>query len=160
MNSIANALNSRGTISWTEKITDLFDLTEKMSSSLTDINADPSACSLKWTSVYTASDDKVVETFLVKLETVSSVGVTPYSRYMESGGTFKFQVSPETYVVTMKTDAPPAGNKERYHKNKLKSQTKLPNEARVLFSDEQTANSVGDGIRRAVKTCAAKRSSP
>jgi hypothetical protein len=158
MNFIANALNSRGTISWTETIPDVFGASYTMNSSLTDVNADSSACSLKWTSVYTSSDDKLVETYLVNLGTVSSVGVEPYSQYRKSEFQFKFEVSPETYVLVMKTDAPPAGNRELYHKNKSKSKAKLPNEARLLFLKEQTANTVGDRIRHAAKICGATRS--
>ena len=60
MNFIANALNSRGTISWTETIPDVFGASYTINSSLTDVNANPSECSLKWTSVYTSSDDKMV----------------------------------------------------------------------------------------------------
>jgi hypothetical protein len=162
MKFIADALNSRGTISWTETIPDVFGASYTMNSSLADVNADSSACSLKWTSVYTSSDDKLVETYLVKLGTVSNVGVEPYSRYRKSDYQLKFEVSPETYVVVMKTDAPLAGNRELYHKNKSKSQTKLPKdrEARLLFSDEKTANAVGDRVRQAAKICAATRPAP
>ena len=162
MNFIANALNSRGTISWTETIPDVFGASYTMNSSLTDVNADSSACSLKWTSVYTSSDDKLVETYLVKLGTISNVSVEPYSLYRKSDFQLKFEVSPETYVVVMKTDAPLAGNRELYHKNKSKSQTNLPKdrEARLLFSDEKTANAVGDRVRQAAKICAATKSAP
>jgi len=160
MNFIANALNSRGTISWTESIPDVFGASYTMNSNLTDVNADSSACSLKWTSVYTSSDDKLVETYLVNLGTISNVGVKPYSQYRKSEFQLKFEVLPETYVVVMKTEAPLAGNREKYHKNKSKSKTKLPNEARLLFSTEQTADTVGDHIRHAAKICGATRSGP
>jgi hypothetical protein len=162
MNFIASALNSRGTISWTETIPDVFGASYTMNSSLTDVNADSSACSLKWTSVYTSTDDKLVETYLVRLRTVSSVAMEPYSQYRKSDFQLKFEVSPETYVVVMKTEAPIAGNRELYHKNKSKSQTRLPKdrEARLLFSDEKTANTVGDRIRNAAKICASTRSAP
>ena len=160
MNFIANALNSRGTISWTETIPDVFGASYTMNSSLTDVNADSSACSLKWTSVYTSSDDKLVETYLVKLGTISNVSVEPYSLYRKSDFQFKFEVSPETYVVVMKTDAPLSGNRETYHKSKLKSQKKLSDEARLLFSDGQTANTVSDRIRNAAKICREIRSGP
>src|SRR5262252_4212910 len=147
MNFIANGLNSRGTISWTETIPDVFGASYAMMSSLTDVNANPSECSLKWTNVYTSSDDKMVETYLVNLGAVTNVGVEPYSQYRKSDLQFKFEVSPETYVVVMKTDAPLPGNRDWYHKSKLKSEKKLSNEARLQFSDEQTANTVSDRIR-------------
>ena len=160
MNFIANALNSRGTISWTETIPDVFGASYTMNSSLIDVNANPSECSLKWTSVYTSSDDKMVETYLVNLGTVSNIGVEPYSQYRKSDFQYKFEVSPETYVVVMKTDAPLSGNRDWYHKSKLKSKKNLSNEARLLFSDDQTANTVSNRIRHAAKICRATRSSP
>jgi len=160
MNYIANALNSRGTISWTETIPDVFGASYTISSSLTDVNANPSECSLKWTGVYTSSDDKMVEPYLVNLGTVSNVGVKPYSQYRKSDFHLKFEVSPETYVVVMTTDAPLSGNRESYHKSKLKSKTKLSNEARLLFSVEQTANTFSDRIRHAANICRATQSSP
>ena len=160
MNFIANALNSRRTISWTETIPDVFGASYTMNSNLTDVNANPSECSLKWTNVYTSSDDKMVETYLVNLGTVSNVGVEPYSRYRKSDFQLKFEVSPETYVVVMKTDAPLPGTRESYHKSKLKSKKQLSDEARLLFSDDQTANTVSDRIRHAAKICHATRSVP
>ena len=160
MNLIANTLNSRGTISWTETIPDVFGASYTISSSMTDVNANPSECSLKWTSVYTSSDDKMVETYLVNLGTVSKVGVEPYSQYRKPDFQFRFEVSPETYVVVINTDAPLLGNRESYHKSKLKSKKKLSNEARLLFSDNQTANTVSDRIRHAAKICRATRSGP
>ena len=160
MNFIANALNSRGPISWTETIPDVFGASYTMNSSLTDINANPTECSLKWTSVYTSSDDKMVEPYLVNLGTVSNVVVEPYSEYRKPDFQFKVENSPETFVVVMKTDTPLPGNSESYHKNKLKSKKKLSNEARLLFSDDQTANTVSDRIRHAAKICRATRSGP
>jgi len=158
MNFLANAFKSRGTISWRETIPDLVGASYTISSSLTDATADSSACSLSWTTVYTSSDDKLVETSLVTLRTVSGVAVQPYSRYRQSAMQYRFQVSPETYVVVINTDAPVVGKRESYHKNKLKSQTKLLNdrEASVGFADVQAANRVADGIRRAVKICASR----
>jgi len=155
MNFIANALNSRGNISWTETLPEVFGASYTITSSLTAVNADSSACSLSWTSVYTSSKDKLVETYLVRLEIVSSVRVQPYSVYMKPEWEQKVEVSPETYVVVMKTDAPLARHRELYHNNKLKSETKLPSdrEARIVFADEQTANKVADGIRQATKPC-------
>jgi hypothetical protein len=160
MNFIANALNSRGTISWTESFPDLFGASYAMNSSLTDVNANPSECSLKWTNVYTSSDDKMVETYSVNLGAVSNIHVEPYSQYRKSDFQYKFEVSPETYVVVMKTDGPLPGDREAYHKSKLKSKKKLSNEARLLFSDDQTANTVSDRIRGAAKICRATRSGP
>ena len=160
MNFIANALNSRGVISWTETVPDVFGASYTMNSSLTDINANPTECSLKWTSVYTSSNDKMVEAYLVNLGTVSKVGVEPYSQYRKSDFQLDFEVSPETYVVVMKTDVPLPGYRESYHKSKLKSKKKLSNEARLLFLDHQTANTVSDRIRHAAKICRATRSGP
>jgi hypothetical protein len=155
MNFIANALNSRGTISWTEELPDVFGARYTMTSNLAEVNADSSACSLGWTSVYTSSGDKLVETNLVRLEMVSSVRVQPYSEYVQSEAQYKVEVSPETYIVEMKTDAPLTRHRELFHKEKLKSETKLPSdrEARIVFSDEQTANKIMDGIRQAAKSC-------
>jgi hypothetical protein len=162
MKFLATAFNSQGTTSWTESIPDLFGATYTVTSSLTEVNADPSACSLSWTTVYTAADDKAIETYVVSLQSISSVGVQSYSQYRKSETTYKLEVSPETYVVVMKTEAPLAGKREFYHKNKLRPPTTLPNdrEARVLFSSEQTANGAGDAIRQASKICATKRSGP
>ena len=160
MNFIVNALNSRGTISWTQTFPDMFGFSFTVNSSLTDVNSDSSACSLKWTSVYTSSEDRLIESYLVNLGTVSDVTVIPYSKYRKPDFQYELKVSPETYVVLMKTNVPVAGNKELYHKNKLKSKTKLLNEARLLFSTEQTANTVGDHIRDAAKFCGATRSGP
>jgi len=154
LNFIANALNSRGTVSWTETIPDVFGASYKVNSSLTDVNANPSECSLKWTSVYTTSSDgKMVETYLVHLGSVSNAGVEPSSQYRKSEFQLKFELSPETYVVVMKADATLSGNREVYHNSKLKSKKKLSNEARLLFLDEQTANTVRDRIRQAAKIC-------
>lgn len=155
INFIANALNSRGNISWTETMPEVFGASYTMTSSLTAVNADSSACSLSWTSVYTASKDKLIETYLVRFEMVSSVRVQPYSEYMKPEWEQKVEVSPETYVVVMNTDAPLERHRELYHNNKLKPETKLPSdrEARIVFADEQTANKVADGIRQAAKSC-------
>jgi hypothetical protein len=160
MNLIANTLSSSRAISWTETVPDLFGASYTMNSSLTKVNADSSACSLSWASVYTSSDSKVIETYSVNLATVSDVSVQPYSEYRKSDYKLKFEVSPETYVVVMKADAPLTGSRESYRKDKLKSQTKLPKdrEARFLLSDQQTANTVSDSIRVAAKICAAERS--
>ena len=162
MNSIANALNSRGTVSWTETFPSLLGLSYTMTSNVKEVNADSSACSLRWTSVYTSSDDKLVETDLVRLEMLSSVRVQPYSKYLQSQTENKFDVSPEIYIVEMKTDAPLERHRNLYHKNRLKSDTKPPSdrEARIVFADEQTANEVVDRVRQAANSCKASKSSP
>ena len=162
MNSIANALNSRGTISWTETLPEIFGASYTVTSSLSEVNADSSACSLRWTSVYTSSDDKLVETSLVRLEIVSSAQVRSLSEYRRSQAVQKIQVSPEIYAVEMKSDAPLARHRALYHKNKLKKETNVPNdrEARIAFSDEQTAKKVADGIRQAAKSCKELKSGP
>jgi hypothetical protein len=148
MTSIANALNSRGTISWTEELPEIFGASYTLTSSLSEVNVDPSECSLRWTSVYTSSDDKLVETYSVRLERISSARVHPLSEYRQSEAVQKVEVSPEMYVVVMKTDAPLERHRDLYHKGKLKKETKLPNdrEAGIVFSGEQTADKVSDGI--------------
>jgi hypothetical protein len=155
MNFIANALNSRGAISWTETLPEVFGASYSISGSLTEVKADSSACSLGWTSVYTASNDKLIETYLVKLEMVSSARAEPYSEYRKREWVQKVEVSPETYVIVVRTDIPLERHSELYHNNKLKTEPKLPDdhEARVVFADEQTANKVADGIRQAAKSC-------
>jgi len=162
MNSMANALNSRGTISWTETFPGLLGISYTITSNLKEVNADSSACSLRWTSVYTSSDDKLVEAVLVRLEMLSGVRVQPYSEYLQSQTENKFEVSPAIYIVEMKADAPLERHRNLYHKNKLKSDTKPPSAlvARIVFTDEQTANKVADGIRQAAKSCKASKSSP
>jgi hypothetical protein len=162
MSSIGNALNNRGAVSWTETFPSLLGLSYKITGNLKEVTADPSACSLRWTSVYTSSeDDKLVETILVRLEMISSVRVQPYSTYLKSQTEYKFEVSPEIYIVEIETDAPFERHRDLYHKNKLKSETKPPSDrvARVVFADEQTANKVMDGIREAANSCKASRSS-
>ena len=158
MNLVANALTSRGVLSWTETLPDIFGASYKMNSSLTEVNADPSACSLSWKSIYTSSSDKLIETYLVRLESVSSTRVQPYAEYRQSESEQKVEVSPEIFVVEIKTEAPLTRNRELYHGNKLKSETKLPSdrEARVVFADEQIAKKVADGISQAAKSCAGK----
>lgn len=155
MTSISSALSSRGAISWTETMPEIFGATYSTTNNLSEVNADSSACSLGWTSVYTASNDKLVETFLLKLGAVSSARVETYSEYRQHEWVQKVEVSPETYVVVMNTDAPLEKHRELYHNNKLKPESKPPSnrEARILFSDEQTANKVADGIREAAKSC-------
>jgi hypothetical protein len=155
MTSISNALSSRGTISWTETMPEIFGVSYTTTNSLSEVNADSSACSLSWTSVFTASNDKLIESFLVKLGAVSSARVETYSEYRQHEWVQKVEVSPETYVVVMNTDAPLERHRQLYHNNKLKPESKLPSdrEARILFLDEKTANKVADGIREAAKSC-------
>jgi hypothetical protein len=42
----------------------------------------------------------------------------------------KIEVSPDVYVVDMKTEGPLERHRELYHKNKLKSETKPPKRPR------------------------------
>jgi hypothetical protein len=163
MSSIGNALNSRGAVSWTETFPSLIGLSYQISGNLKEVTADPSACSLKWTNVYTSSEgDKLVETVLLRLGMISSVRVQPYSTYLKSQTEYKFEVSPEIYIVEIETDAPFERHREFYHKNKLKPETKPPSDrlARVVFANEQAANTVMDGIRQAANSCKASKASP
>ena len=162
MSSIGNALNNRGAVSWTETFPSLIGLSYRITGNLKEVTADPTACSLRWTNVYTSSeDDKLVETILVRLQMISSVRVQPYSTYLKSQTEYKFEVSPEIYIVEIETDAPFERHRDLYHKNKLKSETKPPSDhvARIVFADEQTANKVMDGIREAANSCKASKSS-
>jgi hypothetical protein len=156
MNFIASTLNNRGTISW---VTNLNGATFTTTNSLEQINADSSTCSLGWTSVDTESRNKTVQTHSVKLQTVSSVDVQSYSR-SKSSREWEIRASPEIYLVEMKTNAPIAGHSQSYKKDKSKSHTKLPNdrEAKIEFSDEQTANRVAHAIRQAASLCGKTRS--
>lgn len=163
MDSIGDALNNRGAVSWTETFPSLIGLSYKTTGNLKDVKADASACSLSWTSVYTSSEgDKLVETVLVRLAMLSSVRMQPYSTYLQSQTEYKFEVSPEIYIVEINTDAPLNRHRNFYHKNKLKSETKPPSDriARIVFADEQTANKVADGIRQAANSCKASKSGP
>jgi len=69
------------------------------------------------------------------------------------------EVSPETYLVDIRTTKPIAGQRQLFKKHKLKSETKLTNdrEARIQFPDEQAANRVADAIRQAASFCAITR---
>lgn len=133
-----------------------------MTSRLKEVGADSSACSLKWTSVYTSSDDKLIETDLVRLEMVSSVRVQRLSEYRQTQVVQKLELSPEFYVLKIETDAPLARNREMCHKNKLKADTKPPSnrEAMIVFADVQTANTVVESIRQAAKFCKEAKSDP
>lgn len=152
---IANALNSRGSISWREELPQVFGASYTITSNLAEVNADPLACSLGWTSVYTSSDDKLVETYLLRLATVSSVGVQPYSEYRRADAVEKVTVSPESYVVQIKTSDPRTRHRELYRKNKLKTENNVPDarEAQILFADRRTANEVADNLRQAAIFC-------
>jgi hypothetical protein len=159
LNFIANTLNSRGNISWTEELPDLFGASYSITNSVSDVKTDATACSVSWTSVLTASNDKVVENYSLRLAMVSGVRVQPYSEYVQAQSVQTVTVSPETYIVLIKTDDPQARHREFYRNNKLKSEpTKPPDvqEARILLADEQAANRIADAIRRSSQLCAAK----
>ena len=99
--------------------------------------------------------DKLLETYLVRLESVSSARVQQLLEYRKSEFVEKLEISPQTYVVVLKSDSPLARHRELYHKKKLKPETKLPNdrEAKIVFPDEQSANKVADGIRLDCEPC-------
>jgi hypothetical protein len=159
MNFIANTLNSRGDISWTEELPDLFGASYSITNSVSEVKTDATACSVSWTSVLTASNDKVVEIYSLRLAMVSGVRVQPLSEYEQAQSVQTITVSPETYIVLIKTDDPQARHREFYRKNKLKPETIKPpdvQEARIPLADEQTANRITDAIRRASQLCAAK----
>jgi len=91
-----------------------------------------------------------------------SVRMQPYSTYLQSQTEYKFEVSPEIYIVEIKTDAPLERQRNFYHKNKLKSEAKPPSDrlARIVFADEQTANKVVDGIHQAANFCKTSKPGP
>ena len=159
MNFISNTFNSRGNISWTEELPDLFGASYSITNSVSDVKTDATACSVSWTSVYTASNDKVVEIYSLRLAMVSGVRVQPTSEYVQAQSEHTTTVSPETYIVLITTEDSQARHREFYRKNKLIPEpTKPPDahEAKVLLADEQTANRITDAIRRASQLCAAK----
>jgi len=159
LNFIANTFNSRGNISWTEELPDLFGASYSITNSVSDVKRDATACSVSWTSVFTSSNDKLVEMSSLRLAMVSGVRVQPTSEYEQAQSVQTVTVSPETYIVLIKTDDSQARHREFYHKNQLKSETTKPpdaHEVRVLLADEQTANRITDAIRRASQLCAAK----
>jgi hypothetical protein len=154
MKSITNDLTSRGTVSWTTTAHGLLDAKWKTTNSLEQINADPSSCSLSWTSVDEGSE-KVRETYTVPLQAVLSVQVQPYSRSNPLKAEWNSEFSPETYLVGISTGKVIAGRRQLFKKGKLKSDTELPNnhEASIRFLEERTATRVAEKIRRAASLC-------
>ena len=161
MTFITNTLNSRGIVSWTTTDQDLAGAKWTTTSSLAQVNADPSTCSLAWTNTKIQSPDKTVETYLVQLQAVSGVNVQSHSRSNASQNGDKLQFSPDTYLVQIRTTTAISGHLQSYKKEKLKSTANLPNDhaAEVQFADEQTATRVADAIRRAAGLCGATQSS-
>ncbi len=161
MTFITNTLNSRGIVSWTTTDQDLAGAKWTTTSSLAQVNADPSTCSLSWTNIKIQAPDKTVETYLVPLHAVSGVNVQSHSRSNASQSGDKLQFSPDTYLVQIRTTTAISGRLQSYKKEKLKSTANLPNDhaAEVQFADEQTATRVADAIRRAAGLCGATQSS-
>jgi hypothetical protein len=157
MTFIANTLNSRGIISWTTAIDNMAGAKYTTTNSLAQVNADPSTCSLAWTNTKIESGYKTVDTYLVQLQAVSSIDVQSYSRIMASQSEWKSRVSPETYMVQIKTGTAIRGQRQSYQKDKLKSKASLPNdhEAKIRFADEQTATKVANAIRQSAGLCGA-----
>lgn len=155
MKSITNDLTSRGTVSWTTTAKRIFDTKWKTTDSLEQINADPSSCSLAWTSVEGESETTVRETHTVPLQAVVSIQVRPHSRSNSFNPKWDVEFSPETYLVGMVTGKVIAGRRQLFKKGKLKSDTELPNnhEASIRFLEERTATRVADEIRRAASLC-------
>ena len=160
MTFIANTLNSRGIVSWTTTDQDLAGAKWTTASSLAQVNADPSTCSLAWTNIKIQSPDKTVETYLVQLRVVSGVNVQSHSRSSASQSGDKLQFSPDTYLLQIRTTTAISGHRQSYKKDKLKSTTNLPNDraAEIQFADEQTAARVAEAIRRAAGLCGATQS--
>ena len=159
LNFIANTLNSRGSISWSEELPDLFGASYSITNSVSDVKTDATACSMSWKNVFTSSNDKLLEMYSLRLAMVSGVRVQPTSEYVQAQSVQTVTVSPETYIVLMRTEDSQARHREFYRKNKLTSEpTKPPDahEAKFLLADEQTANRISDAIRRASQLCAAK----
>jgi len=159
LNFIANTLNSRGDISWTEELPDLFGASYSITNSVSDVKTDATACSMSWKNVFTSSSDKIVEMYSLRLAMVSGARVQPTSEYVRAQSVYTVTVSPETYIVLIRTEDSQARHREFYRKNKLMPEpTKPPDahEAKVLLADEQTANRITDAIRRASQLCAAK----
>ena len=162
MTFIANTLNSRGNVSWTTTDQDLLGAKWTTTTSLAQVNADPSACSLAWTSIKIQYPVKTVETYLVQLRGVSGVTVQSHSRSnaAQKGGD-KLRFSPDTYLLQIKTTTAISGHSQSYKQDKLKSTAKLPHDhaAEIPFADEQAATRVADAIRRAAGLCGATQSS-
>ena len=161
MTFITNTLNSRGIVSWTTTDQDLAGAKWTTTSSLAQVNADPSTCTLAWTNTKVQSSDKTVETYLVQLQAVSGVNVQSHSRSNALQNGDKLQFSPDTYLVQIRTTTAISGHLQSYKKEKLKSTANLPNDhaAQVQFADEQTATRVADAIRLAAGLCGATQSS-
>lgn len=161
MTFIANKLNSRGIVAWTTTDQDLVGAKWTTTSSLTQVNADPSTCSLAWTNIKTQSPDETAETYLLQLQAVSSVNVQSHSRSNASQKGDRLRFSPDTYLVQIRTTKAISGHVQSYKKDKLKSTANLPNDhaAEIQFADEQTATRVADAIRRAAGLCGATQSS-
>ena len=161
MTFIANTLNSRGIVSWTTTDQDLLGAKWTTTSSLAQVNADPSACSLAWTNTKIQSPDKTVKTYLVQLQAVSGVNVQSHSRSNALQNGDKLQFSPDTYLLQIRTTTAISGHRQSYKKDKLTSTANLPNDhaAEIQFADEQTATRVADAIRRAAGLCGATQSS-
>jgi hypothetical protein len=157
MTFIANTLNSRGIVSWTTTIDNMAGAKYTTTNSLAQVNADPSTCSLAWTNIKIESRYKTVDTYLVQLKDVSGIDVQSYSRIMASQSEWKSRVSPETYLVQIKTSTAIRGQRQSYQKDKLKSKASLPNDhvAKIRFADDQTATRVADAIRQAAGLCGA-----
>ncbi len=160
MTFITNALNSRGIVSWTTADQDLAGAKWTTTTSLAQVNADPSTCALGWTNIKVQSPDKTVETYLVQLRAVSGVTVQSHSRSNASQNGDKLKFSPDTYLIQIKTTTAISGQRQSYQKGKLKSKGNLPNDhgAEIQFTDEQTATTVADAIRRAAGLCGATQS--
>ena len=161
MTFIANTLNTRGIVSWTTTDQDLAGAKWTTITSLAQVNADPSTCSLAWTNTKIQSPDKTVETYLVQLQAVSGVNVQSHSRSNASQNGDKLQFSPDTYLLQIRTTTAISGRRQSYKKDKLKSTANLPNDhaAEIQFADERTATRVADAIRRAAGLCGATQSS-
>jgi len=159
MTFIANTLNSRGIVSWTTTAQAMAGAKWKTTNSLAQVNADPSTCSLAWTSIKMQSPDKTVETYVVQLQAVSGVNVQSHSMASQSSQ-WKLQFSPDTYLIQIRTTTAISGHSQSYKKGKLKSTANLPNDhaADIQFADEQTATRVADAIRQAAGLCGATRS--
>src|SRR5271157_58955 len=157
MTFIANTLNSRGIISWTTNIDQMAGYKYTSTNSLAQVNADPSTCSLAWTSITTVSPDKTVDTYLVRLQDVAGVGVQPYSRYQATQSDWKQRFSPDTYLTQIKMTTAIRGQRQSYKKDKLKSKKNLPLDhlANIRFADEQTATRVADALRQVAGLCGA-----
>ena len=159
LNFIGNILHSRRNVSWTEELPNFFGASFSVTNSVSEVKTDATGCLVSWKSVFTSSNDKVVETYSLRLAMISGVRVQSLSEYEQAKSVQTVTVSPETYIVLIRTDDSQARHREFYHKNKLKSETTKPpdaHEVRILLADEQTANRISDAIRRASQLCAAK----